>query len=182
MNHFTIIQMQKIDIHPSPVLSYSNTYSRQCLWDRDNSRITIHSSRRWKHNVLDTWFLHSFQKHHSTSNVVMIIVQWDLSRFTNCLKTGKMDNRIAWMTLEHFKQCLLIENICLVENEILASNGLDTTNSFIRGVGQIVNDNNLMASFEKLNDSVRAYVLDDELGAMLFACHVSHYRYNQHHQ
>ena len=64
------------------------------------------------------------------------------------------------MGIEDLVHCIAVKHVGLVEGEVLgglvAHDGLDAVDGDGAGVGEIIDDDDLVATLEQLNDGVRA--------------------------
>lgn len=75
------------------------------------------------------------------------------------LQSGKVDDAVdVWVLREDFIKGRLVGDVHLVECRALASDELDAIEAFLRGIVQVVDDDDVVASFLKSDDSVRANI------------------------
>ena len=108
---------------------------------------------------------HDVDKHQGVLDVVVVVLDGLAHRLADGLKAGKVDDAIDLMGIEDLVHGLAVEHVGLVEGEVLgglfAHDGLDAVDSDSAGVGEVIDDDDLVAALEQLNDGVRA----DKAGA-----------------
>ena len=108
---------------------------------------------------------HDVDEHQGVLDVVVVVLDGLAHRLTDGLKAGKMDDAVNLMGIEDFVHRIAVEHVGLVEGEVLgglvAHDGLDAVDGDGAGVGEIIDDDDLVATLEQLNDGVRA----DKAGA-----------------
>ena len=95
----------------------------------------------------------------------MVVLDGLAHRLADGLKAGEVDDAVDLMGIEDLVHRIAVEHVGLVEGEVLgglvAHDGLDAVDGDGAGVGEIIDDDDLVATLEQLNDGVRA----DKAGA-----------------
>ena len=108
---------------------------------------------------------HDVDEHQGVLDVVVIVLDGLAHRLADGLKAGEVDDAVDLVSVEDLVHGLAVEHISLVEGEVFGSlfahDGLDAVNGDSAGIGEVVDDDDLVAALEQLNDGVRA----DKAGA-----------------
>ena len=108
---------------------------------------------------------HDVEQHERVLDVVVVVLDGLVDRFVDGLEAGEVDHAIDMVGVEDLVHGLAVQDVCLIEGEVLgglvAHDGLDAVDGDSARVGKIVNDDNLVAALEELDDGVGA----DESGA-----------------
>ena len=108
---------------------------------------------------------HDVDEHQGVFDVVVVVLDGLAHRLADGLKAGEVDDAVDLMGVEDLVHGLAVEHVGLVEGEVLGSlfahDGLDAVDGDGAGVGKVIDDDDLVAALEQLNDGVRA----DKAGA-----------------
>ena len=131
--------------------------------------------------------LHDLEQAYRTTNVILIVLKWFGHGFADSFESCKVDAGSEWtVSLEDFSHFGLIPDIAFDEYEGflgLAGNGENTLHGLHRGIGEIVNDYDLVETtlvfgHEDLDDGVgadEAHATGDEevaLDDLFLFCHM----------
>ena len=94
---------------------------------------------------------HNIAEDKGSCDIVVVVFDRLSYRLAYCLETCKVDNRVDVIFLKHLFHSSSVKKVCLVEFEILACKLLDYLHSSFLGVGEIIEDNDVLACIKKLN-------------------------------
>ena len=101
---------------------------------------------------------HDVDEHQGVLDVVVVVLDGLAHRLADGLKAGKVDDAVDLMGIEDLVHRIAVEHVGLVEGEVLgglvAHDGLDAVDGDGAGVGEVIDDDDLVAALEQLNDGV----------------------------
>ena len=128
-------------------------------------RIAVDGRRAREDDGLTTVVAHDIDEHQGVLDIVVVVLDGLAHRLANGLKAGEVDDAVDLVGIEDLVHRIAVEHVGLVEGEVLgglvAHDGLDAVDGNGAGVGEVIDDDNLVATLEQLNDGVRA----DKAGA-----------------
>ena len=128
-------------------------------------RIAVDGRGAREDDGLAAMVAHNVDEHQGVLDVVVVVLDGLAHRLADGLKAGEVDDAVDLMGIEDLVHGIAVEHVGLVEGEVLgglvAHDGLDTVDGDGAGVGEVVDDDDLVATLEQLNDGVRA----DKAGA-----------------
>ena len=133
--------------------------------DRRIVRIAVDGRRAREDDGLTTVVAHDIDEHQGVLDIVVVVLDGLAHRLANGLKAGEVDDAVDLVGIEDLVHRIAVEHVGLVEGEVLgglvAHDGLDAVDGNGAGVGEVIDDDDLVAALEQLNDGVRA----DKAGA-----------------
>ena len=128
-------------------------------------RIAVDGRGAREDDGLAAMVAHDVDEHQGVLDVVVVVLDGLAHRLADGLKAGEVDDAVDLMGVEDLVHGLAVEHVGLVEGEVLGSlfahDGLDAVDGDGAGVGEVIDDDDLVAALEQLNDGVRA----DKTGA-----------------
>lgn len=127
---------------------------RALFWDWDHvleaGRVAVDCCRAGEDDVCDIVLLHAPQQAERSVDVDIVVVKWNLGRFTHRLESCEVDDIVdIWVLREDFVKLLLVGNVALVVFGALAGDELDAVEDFVGGVVEVVDDYDLVVCFEE---------------------------------
>ena len=152
--------------HPlGPTIGVGRGLLRILLGDGRVVRVAVDGRGAREDDGLAAMVAHDVDEHQGVLDVVVVVFDGLAHRLADGLKAGKVDDAVDLMGIEDLVHRIAVEHVGLVEGEVLgglvAHDGLDAVDGDGAGVGEIIDDDDLVATFEQLNDGVRA----DKAGA-----------------
>ena len=152
--------------HPlGPTIGVGRGLLRILLGDGRVVRVAVDGRGAREDDGLAAMVAHDVDEHQGVLDVVVIVLDGLAHRLADGLKAGKVDDTVDLMGIEDLVHRIAVEHVGLVEGEVLgglvAHDGLDAVDGDGAGVGEIIDDDDLVATLEQLNDGVRA----DKAGA-----------------
>ena len=93
---------------------------------------------------------HDVDEHQGVLDVVVVVFDGLAHRLADGLKAGKVDDAVNLMGIEDLVHRIAVEHVGLVEGEVLgglvAHDGLDAVDGDGAGVGEIIDDDDLVAT------------------------------------
>ena len=128
-------------------------------------RIAVDGRRAREDDGLTAVVAHDIDERQGVLDIVVVVLDGLAHRLANGLKAGEVDDAVDLVGIEDLVHRIAVEHVGLVEGEVLgglvAHDGLDAVDGNGAGVGEVIDDDNLVATLEQLNDGVRA----DKAGA-----------------
>ena len=125
----------------------------------ETGSVAINSSRGGVDDVANIVVLGSSQKGECALNVDAIVVEWDLSGFTNSLQSSKVDNTVnLGVLLEDLVETFLVCNVDVVVYWLLSTDALNSIQDLLGRVVEVVNNHDFVAGFEEGKDGEGANV------------------------
>ena len=132
---------------------------RKILLDRHRLRQAVYGRRGREDQAMNAVFFHTREKEKRTGQIVVIVAKRLLARLTDGLQTGEVDNGgNVGMGRKNAIQRLLIEKVALDEFGTASRDGFDAVQHAKLTVGQVIDDNDVLANAKQLNDGMRADV------------------------
>ena len=131
---------------------------RAFLCNRNHCRIAVNRRRGRENNIFAAMLAHHIQQNKRTGDIVFIIFQWFLYRFTDCLESCKMNAAIKCVVFHHLCQAFSVTDVYLIERNRFAGDFGYTLQGFFRSIAQIVHNNDIMSRFLQFNDCVAANI------------------------
>ena len=152
--------------HPlGPTIGVGRGLLRILLGDGRVVRVAVDGRGAREDDGLAAMAAHDVDEHQGVLDVVVVVLDGLAHRLADGLKAGKVDDTVDLMGIEDLVHRIAVEHVGLVEGEVLgglvAHDGLDAVDGDGAGVGEIIDDDDLVATLEQLNDGVRA----DKAGA-----------------
>ena len=152
--------------HPlGPTIGVGRGLLRILLGDGRVVRVAVDGRGAREDDGLAAMVAHDVDEHQGVLDVVVVVLDGLAHRLADGLKAGKVDDAVNLMDIEDFVHRIAVEHVGLIEGEVLgglvAHDGLDAVDGDGAGVGEIIDDDDLVATLEQLNDGVRA----DKAGA-----------------
>ena len=152
--------------HPlGPTIGVGRGLLRILLGDGRVVRVAVDGRGAREDDGLAAMVAHDVDEHQGVLDVVVVVLDGLAHRLADGLKAGKVDDAVDLMGIEDLVHRIAVEHVGLVEGEVLgglvAHDGLDAVDGDGAGVGEIIDDDDLVATLEQLNDGVRA----DKAGA-----------------
>ena len=152
--------------HPlGPTIGVGRGLLRILLGDGRVVRVAVDGRGAREDDGLAAMVAHDVDEHKGVLDVVVVVLDGLAHRLADGLKAGKVDDAVDLMGVEDLVHRIAVEHVGLVEGEVLgglvAHDGLDAVDGDGAGVGEIIDDDDLVATLEQLNDGVRA----DKAGA-----------------
>ena len=101
---------------------------------------------------------HDVNEHQGVLDIVVVVLDGLAHRFADGLKAGEVDDAVDLVGIEDLVHRIAVEHVGLVESEVLgglvAHDSLDAVDGDGAGVGEVIDDDDLVAAFEQLNDGV----------------------------
>lgn len=69
-----------------------------------------------ENDLLAAVFTHALAEHQGAGDVVVVVFQWLLNRFTNCLESCKVDNGFDVLFFKDFIDCRFVQKVCLIKD------------------------------------------------------------------
>ena len=103
---------------------------------------------------------HDIKKSEGIAQVVCVVLDRLGNRLADSLEAGKVDDKVNGVLIKDAVQSILIVDVCLVERKALgvffSHNGFDAIDNLCRSVGEVVNNDSLVAGIEQLNNGMAA--------------------------
>ena len=101
---------------------------------------------------------HDVNEHQGVLDIVVVVLDGLAHRLADGLKAGEVDDAVDLVGIEDLVHRIAVEHVGLVEGEVLgglvAHDGLDAVDGDGAGVGEVIDDDDLVAALEQLNDGV----------------------------
>ena len=107
-------------------------------------RIAIYGCRRREYKCLTSGFRHCLIQIDGTGNIVFIVYKRFFHRFTDCLVSGKMDDRINAVFRKYTIQTIPIQNIHFIELRHDSCDCFNPVQDCFAGIVQIVHNHNFI--------------------------------------
>ena len=121
------------------------------LGDRHRFGIAVNGCGRAKYKLVTAVLLHGFKKGKGRVEVVSVVKNGKLYGLADSLKAGKVYNCVDLIFLEDgFKGCL-VSYVVNVELDLRSGDSLNASYGFGLTVHEVVNDDNTVSLFNKLN-------------------------------
>jgi len=136
---------------------------RAVLGNRDHigeaGRVAVDSGRRGEDDVGHIVALHAAQQRDAAANIDAVVLEGDLARLADSLQGGEVNDAVdLGMLREHLIEGLLVGNVDFVEEGALLADALNAVDGDDRRIGEIINDNNIVAVFKENEGGERANV------------------------
>ncbi|CDA78658.1 uncharacterized protein BN558_02070 [Clostridium sp. CAG:242] len=69
-----------------------------------------------ENDLLAAVFTHALAEHQGAGDVVVVVFQRLLNRFTNCLESCKVDNSFDVLFFKDFIDCRFVQKVCLIKD------------------------------------------------------------------
>lgn len=128
--------------------------NRAVLRDRNHvlepRGIAVDSSAGREDDVGDVVLLHGTHERDGAADVYAVVFERDLTRLTNGLEGGEVDDRVnGWVLLEDLVESGLVSDVELVEVGAAAADELDTVESDLGRVVERVDNDNVVTVLEE---------------------------------
>ena len=118
----------------------------------------VDGARRREDDVPPSELAHQRDDVHERREVVAVVLQRFLDRFTDGLRGGEMDHRIEFVLFEDLAETLQIAAVDLHEGDIHAGDLADPLDGAHVAVRKVVDDDDVVAGIDKLYGGVRTDV------------------------
>ena len=129
----------------------------ECFVDGDGFGNTINCGRRGENDLKDVMGFHAFEQNERASNVVLVVLERYFYALANGFETCKVDDRVdGGVLVKYLVESLFVGDVDLVEmgHYLFAGDLLDAKKALLAAVAEVVDDNNVVACVEKLDDGV----------------------------
>ena len=103
---------------------------------------------------------HDIKKGEGVAQVVRVVLDRLGNGLADSLEAGKVDDKVNGVLDKDAVQSIFVVDVCLVERKALgvffSHNGFDAIDNFCRSVGEVVNNDSLVAGIEQLNNGMAA--------------------------
>lgn len=100
---------------------------------------------------------HDVDKYKDTIHIILVVLEWLGNALSYGLEASEVDDSIDLIISEYLVECHTVTDVSLNERDWLADNLLYPTQGLWLRVDEIVHNNDLMAGFIKLDDSMCTY-------------------------
>jgi hypothetical protein len=128
----------------------------EILLYRNACGLAVNGSARRENELEAIVIAHFVNKVKSARDVVVIIFDRHSDRFTDSLKTRKMDNGIDIVFVKYLLYALTVEKVDFVKLGTDAGNCFDMVNYLCLRIGKVIENNDLLALLNKVNAGMRA--------------------------
>ena len=140
--------------HPlGPTIGVGRGLLRILLGDGRVVRVAVDGRGAREDDGLAAMAAHDGDEHQGVLDVVVVVLDGLAHRLADGLKTGEVDDAVDLMGIEDLVHCIAVEHVGLVEGEVLgglvAHDGLDAVDGDGAGVGEIIDDDDLVATLEQ---------------------------------
>ncbi|EJX02305.1 hypothetical protein EVA_09588 [gut metagenome] len=116
----------------------------------------VYRSGGGEDDALALMLLHALAEHQGAGDIIVVVFQWFMHRFAYRFESGKVDDSINLLFFKDTVDSRLIQQVCLIKNRASAGDFFDAVEDLRLGVGEVIDDNNLFAGVDQLNDGVAA--------------------------
>ena len=103
---------------------------------------------------------HDVKKGEGVTQVVCVVLDRLGNGFADSLEACKVDDKVNVVLVKDAVQSIFVVDVCLVERKALgvffSHNGFDAVDNFCRSIGEVVNNDSLVAGIEQLNNGMTA--------------------------
>ena len=103
---------------------------------------------------------HDIKKGEGVTQVVCVVLDRLGNGLTDGLEASKVDDKVNSVLVKDAVQCIFVVDVCLVERKALgvffSHNGFDAIDNLYRSIGEVVNNDSLVAGIEQLNNGMAA--------------------------
>ena len=128
----------------------------EVLPDRDRFGRAVNSGGGAEDQVLDPVFLHQLTEDEGAGDVVVVVAERLGDAFADRLEAREMDDRVDLGLGKDLFKTLAVEEVDLVEFEVLAGDLADAVEGLGLGVDKVVDNDEFLPAFEKLDAGVGA--------------------------
>ena len=98
---------------------------------------------------------HDVKKGEGVAQIVCVVFNGLDNGLADSLEASKVDDKVNSVLVKDAVQCIFVVDVCLVERKALgvffSHNGFDAVDNFCRSIGEVVNNDSLVAGIEQLN-------------------------------
>ena len=103
---------------------------------------------------------HDIKKGEGIAQVVCVVLDRLGNGFANGLEAGKVNDKVNGVLIKDAVQCICVVDVCLVERKALSvffsHYGFDAIDNLCRSIGEVINNNSLVAGIEQFNNGMAA--------------------------
>ena len=101
---------------------------------------------------------HDLEQYERGVHIVLVVFKGLFDGFADGLETCKVDAGVKLVFVKDLVQCGFVTDVCVYERNGFANEFCHTTERFVARIHQIIDNNNGMTGFVKLNDGMASDV------------------------
>ena len=132
---------------------------RAALGDGNLLGLAVHRGGRREDNVLHAMVARHVEQYQRTGNVVPVVLKRLFGAFAHCLEAGEVDDGVDAVLGEGALARLAVQDGGLHELQLIGGSAgelADAVDRYQAGIGQVVQDNHVVALLEQLDAGVAA--------------------------
>ena len=129
--------------------------ARRLLRNRQHLGLAVYRAGGRENDIANTLVTHQFEDGDKRLEVIPVVKQRFVDRFTHRLRRREMDDRIELILIEDTSHRLFVGAIHLFEGNLYAGNLANTLDRTEFGVRQVVDDHHIVSGPDQLDGRVR---------------------------